>query len=180
LRDMELLSGPAQESAGRITAHLTAARPWVDILTLQPELEIVRQTYREERARLLEWQGQRAEQARANIRSRDGYSTLPADKAHNVIRPINEATTDTTADAISPALRDLRDSFIVRLQAAEERANRTLDEYRNTDSKHPFVPINLGLQNREVKSEAEVDALIAEIRERLLQQLRNGQRIRLL
>jgi hypothetical protein len=180
LRDMELLSGPAQESAGRITAHLTAARPWVDIVTRQPELEIVRQTYREERARLLEWQGQRAEQARANIRSRDGYSTLPADKAHNVIRPINEATTDTTADAISPALRDLRDSFIVRLQAAEERANRTLDEYRNTDSKHPFVPINLGLQNREVKSEAEVDALIEEIRERLLQQLRNGQRIRLL
>ena len=180
LRDLGTLTGPAKESAERISEQLGSSRPWVDAVAVQPDLEVVCQAYREERTRLLEWQEQQAEQARARIRMRDGYSTLPSEKGHNVLRPINVSTNDTTAESIAPALRDLRDPFTVRLLAAEEQANRTLDEYLSGGSKPMIVPVDLSLHNREVKSEADVDALVEEIRERLLQQLRRGQRVRLL
>ena len=43
-----------------------------------------------------------------------------------------------------------------------------------------IVPVDLSLHNREIKTEADVEVLVAEIRRRLLQQLQSGQRIRLL
>jgi hypothetical protein len=180
LRELGALSGPALESAQRISEQLASSRPWVDAGTIQPDLDAVCGAYCSERTRLLQWQEQQAEQARARLRIRDGYSTLAAEKAHNVLRPINDSTTDTTADAIAPALRDLKDPFIVRLQAAEEAANRLLDEYLSGGSKPMIVPVDLSLRNREIKTEADVEALVAEIRERLLAQVRSGQRIRLL
>lgn len=180
LRELDALSGLPLESAQRISEQLASARPWVDAPTIQPDLDAVCGAYRAERTRLLEWQEQQAEQSRARLRIRDGYGTLAAEKAHNVLRPINDSTTDTTADAIAPALRDLKDPFIVRLQAAEEAANRLLDEYLSGGSKPMIVPVDLSLRNRELKTEADVEALVAEIRERLLQQVRSGQRIRLL
>jgi hypothetical protein len=134
----------------------------------------------QERTDLLGWQEQQAEQLRAKIRTRPGFSTLSADKGHNVLRYINSAISDTTPEAIAPALRELKDPFLMRLQVAEGEANRKLDEYLNSGSESMIVPMDLALENREIRSEAEVDALLEEIRERLVQQLRSGQRIRLL
>jgi hypothetical protein len=180
LRDMGTLSGPAKESVERISEQLDSSRPWVDTLAIQPDLDVVCQAYCGERTRLLEWQEEHAEQARSRLRMRDGYSTLSSEKGHMVLRPITDATNDTTAEAIAPVLRDLKDPFTVRLQAAEEQANRLLDEYLSGGSKPMIVPIDLSLHNREIKTEEDIDALIEEIRERLLRQLQSGQRIRLL
>jgi hypothetical protein len=81
---------------------------------------------------------------------------------------------------VDPALRDLRDPFIVRLQSAEEAANSLLDGYLSDGPNPLIVPVSLHLHNRELKTEEDVEALLEEIRERLLAQLRGGQRIRLL
>lgn len=180
LRDLDKLSGPSFDSAQRISEQLVLSRPWVDVGAIQSDLVEVRKAYHAERTRVLEWQEQQAELARGRIRMREGYSTLPSDKGHNVIRPINDSPTKTDAASIAPALRDLKDPFTVRLQTAEEAANRLLDEYLSSGSKPMIVPVDLSLHNREIKTEADVEALVDEIRERLMQQLRSGQRIRLL
>ena len=179
LREVEALSGEALEAAAHIDDQLASSRPWVDAGALQPDIDKVREAYRAERTRLLEWQEQQAEQARTHVRMREGFSTLPTDKSHNVLRPISDATTDTTAEAVAPPLRDLKDPFTVRLQAAEDEANRLLDEYLSDGPSPMIVPVNLSLHNREIKTKDDVEALVAEIRERLLQQLQSGQRIRL-
>lgn len=180
LRELAMLSGVAHEAAARISDQLRSTRPWVDVQGIQPDLDGVRATYVQERTDLLGWQEQQAEQLRAKIRTRPGFSTLSADKGHNVLRYINSAISDTTPEAIAPALRELKDPFLMRLQVAEGEANRKLDEYLNSGSESMIVPMDLALENREIRSEAEVDALLEEIRERLVQQLRSGQRIRLL
>lgn len=179
LREVKALSGDASDAGARISEQLESSRPWVDAGAVQPDLDVVREAYQAERKRLLEWQEKQAEQMRARVTMRDGYSTLSTEKAHNVLRPINDATTDTTADAVAPSLRDLKDPFIVRLQEAERTANRLLDDYLSDGPNPMIVPVDLSLRNREIKTEEDVEALVDEIRERLLEQLRSGQRVRL-
>ncbi len=41
-------------------------------------------------------------------------------------------------------------------------------------NRKPFIPIDLGLKNRYIATEADVEALLAEIREKLLAQLTAG------
>jgi len=180
LKETDGLEGSISEATARVTGQLQSARPWVDVGALQPDVARVRDAYRAERIRLLEWQEKQSEQIRASVRMRDGFSTLSTDKAHNVLRPINDAATNTSVEAIAPALRDLREPFIVRLQNATIAADRLLDQYLSDGPNPVIVPMDLSLHNREIKSEKDVDALLKEIRERLLEQLRNGQRIRLI
>ena len=62
---------------------------------------------------------------------------------------------------------------------AEEEANDRLDQLLSEDEKPLIVKIDLSLRNREVSNEAELDALLDEIRKRLLKQIESGARIRL-
>ena len=101
----------------------------------------IRTAYVTERQRLLEWQEQQTEQARARIKARDGFSSLSADQSHKVLR--------------------------------------WLDKILSEGEKPLIVKVDLSLRNREVSSEAEVETLVGEIRDRLLEQVRTGTRVRL-
>jgi hypothetical protein len=84
--------------------------------------------------------------------------------------------------AVSPPLSKLKDDFDARLGKAENDAVERLDELRSQrNSGGPVVVrVELGLKNREVATAADVDALLAELRERLMLQLKNGVRVRLM
>ena len=64
-------------------------RPWREIGSIAADLEAIRAAYVAERERLLRWQEQLAEQARGRVKARDGFSTLTADQAHHVLRPLD-------------------------------------------------------------------------------------------
>jgi hypothetical protein len=83
----------------------------------------VRAAYVAERARLLRWQEQLVEQARSRVKARNGFGTLTADQAHKVLRPLTEAVTSTTAEAVAPPLTSLKEPFDVALKRAEDDAN---------------------------------------------------------
>ena len=82
-----------------------------------------------------------------------------------------------------PPLKALEDSFLRALQEADDEANARLDEILNkrgeTEPVQPVEAMDLGLRQREVGSEADVEALVTEIRERLLARVRAGVRVRL-
>ena len=179
LREVGGLIGQAAAAAQRLEAHLETGRPWREIGTLEPDLTDIREAYVAERKRLLEWQEQQAEQARARVQGREGFSTLSADQAHRVLRPLSKAVTDTTAEAVAPALSALKDPFELALKRAEDEANELLDEILSEGEQPLIVKVDLSLHNREVTSEAEIEALLEEIRQRLLEQIRSGVRVRL-
>jgi hypothetical protein len=104
---------------------------------------------------------------------------LTADQSHAVMRPLSRATTDTTAEAVAPALMMMRDPVVVALQRAENEAGDLLDGFLSEGKRPLVVKVDLQLRNRELVTEADVEALISELRERLMQQVRNGSRIRL-
>jgi hypothetical protein len=74
----------------------------------------------------------------------------------------------------------LKDPFALALQRAEDQANDLLDEILSEGEKPLITRLDLQLRNREVETEAEVQALVDEIKERLLEQVRAGVRVRLL
>ncbi|MFT4628622.1 MAG: hypothetical protein ACI8PZ_007318, partial [Myxococcota bacterium] len=165
------------EAAERVTAHLDSDRPWREIGALDGDLDGIRAAYVAERTRLLEWQEEQAEATRGRIKARKGFSTLTGEQSHKVLRPLALALTDTSPEAVAPALQALRDPFLLRLKRAEDTANELLDALLSTDQL--IRPVDLKLRNREIKTEAEVEALVSEIRERLLVQIRAGARVRL-
>jgi hypothetical protein len=179
------------EEVGGVSGHVAAAivalrerlgreRPWRDVGDAEALAVTIKDAYVDERTRLLQRQEDLAEKARGRVKTREGFSTLTADQSHQVLRPIADAQTDTTAEAVAPPLAKLKDAFEVRLQEAEDLAVDRLDELRN--QKQPVVKVDLGLKNRELQTVADVDALLVELRERLLKQLdaAKGTRVRLL
>jgi hypothetical protein len=169
-----------QAAAARIRAQLESEKPWRGIQALQDDLAEVRRCYEAERQRLLERQEQQAEAARARVKGRQGFSTLTADQSHRVLRPLATATTNTTAQAIAPPLDALQAPFAQALERAEEHANEELDKLLSQGDKPVIRRVDLRLQNREVATEADVDALVDEIKNRLLEHIRAGGRVRLL
>jgi hypothetical protein len=64
----------------------------------------------------------------------------------------------------------LKDTFVLALQRAEAEANERLDEILSAGDKPLIVKVDLSLRNRELTSEADVEAFVKEVRERLLEQ----------
>ncbi|NUN14061.1 MAG: BREX system P-loop protein BrxC [Myxococcales bacterium] len=179
LKELRLGGTNVDVAMTRVHEQLFSDRPWRDIGAIAPDLVEIKNCYAAERTRLLQWQEHQAESARGRVKSRPGFSTLTADAAHRVLRPIHLAVTNTTAEAIAPTLAELKDSFVVRLHKAEQEANEILDDLLSEGTKPMIVRVELKLHNREITTEAEVDALVAEIKERLLEQVRAGVHVRL-
>ena len=86
---------------------------------------------------------------------------------------------NTTADAVAPALDALVDPFTLALNRAEESANDILDRILSEGDKPLIKQVDLKLKNREIGDEKDVEALVGEIRARLVDELEGGVRIRL-
>ena len=162
-------------------AHLASDTPWREVSVLDDDLSQSRAAYVAERQRLLAWQEGEADAVRGRVKAREGFSTLTGDQSHRVLRPVTLAMTDTTACAIAPSLVELRDPFSLALQRAEEEANHHLDEILSVGPKPMIVRFDVAgpLRHREISTEAELDALVDEIRERLLPLVRDNKRVRL-
>jgi hypothetical protein len=179
LRELGVLTAETEMAADRVQKQLSLERPWREIRSLDGDLQLLRDSYTVQRKQILQWQEEQSEQARSRLKGRDGFSTLTADQSHQVLRPLTKATTDTTDSAIAPALVMLKDPVVMALKRAEDEASDILDGLRSQGPVSLVVKMDTNLRNREVATEAEVEALIAELRERLMQQIRNGSRVRL-
>ncbi len=153
------LESTLEEVAQRVEQQLAGARPWRGI-----DLEELREAYRGERRNRIRWQEDELERARLQVRSRKGFSTLSA---------------ETTEVATSPPLAALRDPFLLALQRAVAEAHERLDEI-SSGGPQLVTTVELGLANRELTSEADLEALLDEIRKRLSEHLEQDHRIRIL
>ena len=180
LLELDALPGEQNQNADSITSHLNGHRPWQEISTLHDALEGIRAAYTAERASLLAAQGAAIESAKGEIRRRHGFSTLTSDKATSVLRLIEDAEDKTTPQAIAPSLATLKSLFQMRLQDAIRASNERLDRFLSEGDRPMIVPVDLKLHNRELTSVDDIDVLLSEIRERLVEQLKSGQRVRLI
>ncbi|BAY73259.1 hypothetical protein NIES23_60870 (plasmid) [Trichormus variabilis NIES-23] len=167
------------EAIAALSEQLDSDRPWRDISSLEPHLQAIEQHYKAVRLSLIETQEQQAKAIQGQIKQRQGFLKLNEKQGEYVLRSIQEATYDTTQDALYPSLLELKDSALIKLQKAEKAANSSLDNVLSEVTEEQVVQLPLNLSGREVSTEAEVDALVNQLRERLLAQLKPNTRIRL-
>ena len=173
------MDGDVQDALQHVNDHLQGERPWRDVAALDTDLKKIREAYRMARERLLQRQEQQSEQARGRIKAREGFCTLSSNASHQVLRPLARAQTATTAEEVAPPLVALVDQFDLRLQRAEEEANELLDELTGGEDRPVVRKVALGLRNREVGTEEDLDAVLDEVRKRVLPLLVAGDRVRL-
>jgi hypothetical protein len=167
------------EAGTEIEKQLRSPRPWREIGQIAPHIQSIRQRYREIRSDLLNQHETLAESLREKVKNRDGFAKLTDEQAIQVLRPIGKALVDTTPEAISPTLSFLRDSVPARLKEAAQEANKYLDACLAEIGKIQIVQFRTDLSGRELQSEQDVERLLQELRERLLAQLKDDVRIRL-
>jgi hypothetical protein len=165
-------------AAGAVERQLALERPWREVGSLDSHLAAIREAYRVVRRSFLAQQGEACERERAAIKRRDGFDKLKGDEQHSVLRPIALAGFDTAEDAIAPSLEQLRDQFPGRLHAAVERANELLDELL-VGKEITVTTVRLNLQHVEIASEAQLDGYLEDLRKRVVERLRKGERVRL-
>ena len=178
LRQMGELAG-IEDDAAVVTTHLSADRPWREASQLTPAIGRVRARYVEVRKALLNKQNLEAEQARSRVKTRPGFAQLDGDHAHRILRPLAEVMVDTTAEAVSPALVEVRDRFASRIGQAEELANDRLDEELSTTPERQVVKVEAHLRGREVASREQLQAVFKELEDRIGPLLDQGARVRI-
>jgi hypothetical protein len=171
--------GDTSEAADRLDAHLASARPWQALGTLAPDLAAVREAYITHRTQLLAAQERHAQDARGRVKAHPDFARLTSDQSHHVLRPIQEACHATDAASVAPTLSELDAGFQVLLRDGEQEAWDRLDQIRAAGDAPLVRKVTHGLKNREVGTEAEVEALLAELRTKLLEHVRAGARVRI-
>jgi hypothetical protein len=162
----------------RLVAQVGQSRPWDDIASVEADVVLAEVAYQGARATLLADQQARCDAAKATVSGRAGFEKLSADDGHDVLSPIDAARATTTSAAVLPSLCSLRDTFDAALARAVAAANDRLDRLL-TERAHPVVRVESKLTNREVGSEAELDALLVELRALIAPHVAAGRRVRL-
>lgn len=171
--------GELEAPARLLADQLAGERPWLGVDSLDDTVEAIRARYTEVRRALVTRQSELVEAARARVQRRDGFATLDADAAHQVLRPLNEVLDGADEHAVAPPLRYLKDTFPPRLADAEERAHAILDEEISKSDETAVVTFRPRLRGREVSSPEDLEALLAELRDRITELLKSNKRIRI-
>lgn len=171
--------GGAEADAEAVEKQLRYDRPWRDARSVATQVSAIRELYVEKRRALLNRQNAEAEAVRKRVKTRPNFEKLDADQAHQVLRPIAEALVDTSPEAVSPTLVELRDRFPTRLAEAEDRANERLDEVLSAGTTAPVVRVDAQVRGREIASRQQLDALLRELEERIGPMVADGKRVRL-
>lgn len=168
-----------EADAEAIKAQLAGPTPWRAVHTIEPALQRIAVRYTEVRRGLIAQQSAAAEAAQARVKTAPGFAQLEPDAAHRVLKPILDARVDTTADALSPPLLAVRDTFASRIGPAEELARDRLDEERNKGTERKVVKVEVAVRGREISSREQLRALFRELEERVGPLLDNGDHVRL-
>ena len=159
--------------------QLALDRPWREIGELEPRLRAIEDHYRARRTVYLARQEKKAEAIRQRLRQRQGFSQLTEQQQERVLRPVREAVYATSAEALFPTLLELKDSAVLKIHRAAEEANAYLDDILSSVTEDKVIPLTLNLSGREVSSPKDVERVVDELKQRMLDQLKDKPNVRI-
>ena len=174
-----LLTEELEEAAESIIEQLRSRYPWKEIRGIEAPIERIREAYAEERRRRIKTQELRMQAVREDVMSIEGYAELGPDQAHSLMSVVNRAARETSDENVTPSLEELLAGLPERLAVARRDAEEKLVQLRDERSGEVFTPLHLRLGHREIRGARDVETLLEEIRERLMEALAQGQKVRL-
>jgi hypothetical protein len=178
LQSVDAVDVDVEETAESIEDQLGEDFPWRNCHQLEEHVDVIRNHYGEVRRRMLDEQGEAAEQARKRIKMRDGYRDLSNDESHEVLRPIARACVDTDADALYPDLATLQNALQADIPDALEEAHDRLDALLEDGDETPVRKLRIDLRHKTIESEEQLDALLDNLEKRAREYLEEGAKVR--
>lgn len=173
LADAGALDPALTAARDRLATQLAAERPWQGIKSLDDDLAALSAAYRAARERALARHDEAIDATFDRLRQRPGFADLTDTQQHELKRIVASARLGTSADAIAPALADLDDRFAAALSKAEQDAHRRLDDLIDVRT------LETRLGNKVIRTPEQLDALLADLRTRVLAQLEANRTVRL-
>jgi hypothetical protein len=168
------------DGARTLSEHLAGDRPWEGIVELRGHAQALFDHYRERRQAILKEHAAQVDAAVDWVKRREGFERLSPDAQYAVIAPLREhSALDTDAKAIQPELAVLDSLFKSRLEMAHAKAMAYLDESLEKMDGTATVELSLQLGGRMIRTPAELDRLLAEVRQQILHQLEAKHHVRL-
>lgn len=169
-----------QQSLTAIEEQLQSDKPWRDIQALEPQLRVVKEHYAAVRRELINKQEAQAQEIEQSVKRRDGFIRLNEQRAQYILDPLIKALDDTTPTDVQPTLLKMRDTARIRIEQAGKNANRLLDGELSTTTDEQVIELSANLSGTELRTQEEVDLVLQALRERIMAQLKQNTRIRLI
>ena len=171
--------GPIAGSRSDIENHLGQAQPWRGYADVKPAAESIKRHYREVRSRLRDAQQKALDAALDQLKLRADFTDLDEDQRFSVLQGVRAVHLETDAEAVSPSLLVL-DQAPQRIREAAAQAQKKVDQFVNEKGKggERIHTVSLGLRNTVVSSEAELELVLARLREKCLTELKSGAKLR--
>lgn len=172
------------EDARPLLEQLDSDRPWRDALSVSAHIDRAWTRFLDARRALVAAQARAIDEAIGRVQLRPGFATLDADEQHHVLKPLRLAAFGTASRELRPTLDEMEQLFATRLHKGEDEANLQLDKLlakkSETDGVGATVVSQLEprLRGREIATEAELRALLDELRERVMSELAQKRRVR--
>ncbi len=160
--------------------QLESDRPWRDAMSVAPHIDRAWARFIEARRALVSAQSRAIEEAIARVQSRPDFEKLDAEQRHAVLKPLKHAALGGAGRELRPTLDEMEQLFPSRLHKAEDEANLALDTALAKAGEEEVVVTRLEprLRGREIATEAELTALLDELRERVTTELSKKRRVR--
>lgn len=170
----------ADEDGRALVEQLGSDRPWRDAASVASNIDRVWARYIERRRELVSTQAVAIEDAVRRVQGRPGFERLDENQQHAVLRPLKHAVMGSPTRELRPTLDEIEQLFSTRLLRAEDDANNELDRLLVQQTKSEVVVTRLDprLRGREIDTEAELEELLAELRERVSSELKKKHRVR--
>jgi hypothetical protein len=146
---------------------------------VKPAAESIKRHYREVRSRLRDAQQKALDAALDQLKLRADFTDLDEDQQFSVLKVVRSVHLETDAEAVSPSLLVL-DQAPQRIREAAAQAQKKVDQFVNEKGKggERIHTVSLGLRNTVVASEAELELVLARLREKCLAELKSGAKLR--
>lgn len=178
LREAGALDADSASDAATLEAQLAQDRPWRAPAEAQAAATRLMDAYARARMALMARHETEADAARASVKRRPDFVRLSPEQSNHVLRPIFEAVSHTDAQAVHPALAALAGQFPERLRQSVIEANSRLDDILEQLDRVPVKAVRLPVHGRELRTRADLNALLRDIEDHVAPLVDQGVRVR--
>ncbi|WP_419174435.1 BREX system P-loop protein BrxC [Desulfosediminicola sp.] len=177
-----------QDSISSLTSHMQSSTPWRGYADVKPMAVAVVVHYKQIRKGYKIQQQDELDTQLSQIKLRPDFGELELDKQQEVLHRISKVFIDVDEEAVQPQLLLIKQTPD-RIREATSEAHRFMDQLvnesgANGDGPEPDNPkprvhtIRLGLRNKIISDENELERVFASLKEQCLKELNAGIKVR--
>jgi hypothetical protein len=172
------------DAISALSSHMQSNAPWRGYADVKPMAETIVTHYKQIRIEYKNQQQEELDKQVSQIKLRPDFGDLEADNQQAVLQCIRKVFIDVDEDAVQPPLLQIQqapDRICVAASEAHQLMDQLLNEPSGNGGDAPLPKvhtISLGLRNKIISNENELDQVLNRLKEKCLKELNAGIKVR--